>query len=58
MPEDRLAQRLSLARRLATEARLDRLDEVLAGLRADAVTEGGVPADLHQTHVRARLRSS
>jgi len=46
MPDDRLAQRLSLARRLASEARLDRLDEVLAGLRADAVTEGGVPADL------------
>jgi diguanylate cyclase (GGDEF)-like protein len=46
MPEDRLAERLAQARRLASEARLDRLDEALAGLRADAVTEGGVPADL------------
>src|SRR5215213_3727415 len=46
MPEDRLAERLTLARRLATEARLDRLDELLTGLRADAVTDGGVPADL------------
>jgi diguanylate cyclase (GGDEF)-like protein len=46
MSEDRLAQRLSLARRLASEARLDRLDEALTGLRADAVTDGGVPADL------------
>ena len=46
MPEDRLAERLAQARRLATEARLDRLDAALAGLRADAVTDGGVPADL------------
>ena len=46
MPEDRLADRLAQARRLASESRLDRLDELLAGLRADAVTEGGVPADL------------
>jgi diguanylate cyclase (GGDEF)-like protein len=46
MPEDRLAERLVLARRLASEARLDRLDELLTGLRADAVTGGGVPADL------------
>jgi diguanylate cyclase (GGDEF)-like protein len=46
MPEDRLAERLAHARRLASEARLDRLDQALAGLRADAVTEGGVPADL------------
>ncbi|MFL6128368.1 MAG: GGDEF domain-containing protein [Mycobacteriales bacterium] len=46
MPDDRLAERLALARRLATEARLDRLDELLTGLRADAVTDGGVPADL------------
>src|SRR5215218_4441948 len=46
MPEDRLAERLVLARRLASEARLDRLDELLTGLRADAVTDGGVPADL------------
>ena len=46
MPEHRLAERLALARRLATEARLDRLDELLTGLRADAVTDGGVPADL------------
>lgn len=46
MSEDRLADRLALARRLASEARLERLDEALAGLRADAVTEGGVPADL------------
>jgi diguanylate cyclase (GGDEF)-like protein len=46
MPEDRLAERLAQARRLASEARLDRLEEVLAGLRADAVTDGGVPADL------------
>ena len=46
MPEDRLAERLAQARRLASETRLDRLEEVLAGLRADAVTDGGVPADL------------
>jgi diguanylate cyclase (GGDEF)-like protein len=46
MPEDRLAGRLALARRLASEGRLDRLDELLTGLRADAVTGGGVPADL------------
>jgi diguanylate cyclase len=46
MPEDRLAERLTLARRLASESRLDRLDTLLAGVRADAVTEGGVPADL------------
>jgi hypothetical protein len=46
MPEDRLAERLAQARRLASEARLDRLDETLAGLRADAVTDGGLPADL------------
>ncbi|HEV7657400.1 MAG TPA: GGDEF domain-containing protein [Mycobacteriales bacterium] len=46
MPEDRLAERLAQARRLASEARLDRLDQALAGLRADAVTDGGVPADL------------
>jgi len=46
MPEDRLAERLTLARRLASESRLDRLDQLLAGLRADAVTDGGVPADL------------
>jgi diguanylate cyclase (GGDEF)-like protein len=46
MPDDRLAERLALARRLASEARLDRLDELLTGLRADAVTDGGVPADL------------
>jgi diguanylate cyclase (GGDEF)-like protein len=46
MPEDRLADRLAQARRLASEARLDRLDQALAGLRADAVTEGGLPADL------------
>ena len=46
MPEDRLAERLAQARRLASEARLDRLDAALAGLRADAVTDGGVPADL------------
>jgi diguanylate cyclase (GGDEF)-like protein len=46
MPDDRLADRLALARRLATEARLDRLEELLTGLRADAVTDGGVPADL------------
>jgi len=46
MPEDRLAERLAQARRLASEARLDRLEEALAGLRADAVTDGGVPADL------------
>ena len=46
MPEDRLAERLVLARRLASESRLDRLDPLLAGLRADAVTDGGVPADL------------
>jgi diguanylate cyclase (GGDEF)-like protein len=46
MPEDRLAERLAQARRLASEARLDRVDEALAGLRADAVTDGGVPADL------------
>lgn len=45
MPEDRLAERLALARRLASEARLDRLDELITGLRADAVTGGGVPAD-------------
>ena len=44
--DDRLAERLALARRLAAEARLDRLDELLTGLRADAVTDGGVPADL------------
>jgi hypothetical protein len=31
MPEDRLAERLAFARRLASEARLDRLDEALAG---------------------------
>ncbi|HEY6746857.1 MAG TPA: GGDEF domain-containing protein [Mycobacteriales bacterium] len=46
MATDGLAARLAQARRLATEARLDRLEEALAGLRADAVTEGGVPADL------------
>jgi len=46
MPDDRLAERLAQARRLASEARIDRLEEVLAGLRADAVTDGGVPADL------------
>ena len=46
MPEDRLAERLAQARRLASEARLEQLDQALAGLRADAVTEGGVPADL------------
>ena len=46
MPEDRLAERLTLARRLASESRLDRLDQLLTGLRADAVTDGGVPADL------------
>jgi hypothetical protein len=46
MAEARLADRLALARRLASEGKLDRLDEALAGLRADAVTDGGVPADL------------
>jgi diguanylate cyclase (GGDEF)-like protein len=46
MPEDRLAERLATARRLASEARVDRLDELLTGLRADAATEGGIPADL------------
>jgi diguanylate cyclase (GGDEF)-like protein len=46
MPDDRLAGRLAQARRLASEGKLDRLDEALAGLRADAVTEGGLPADL------------
>jgi diguanylate cyclase (GGDEF)-like protein len=46
MPTDRLAERLAQARRLASEGRLDRLDQALAGLRADAVTDGGVPADL------------
>jgi len=46
VPDDRLAERLALARRLASEARLDRLDELLTGIRADAVTAGGVPADL------------
>jgi len=46
MPDDRLAERLQLARRLASEARLVRLEELLTGLRADAVTDGGVPADL------------
>ncbi len=46
MPTDRLAERLAQARRLASEARLDRLDQALTGLRADAVTEGGLPADL------------
>ncbi len=46
MPEDRLAERLALARQLVSESRLDRLDELLTGLRADAVTGGGVPADL------------
>src|SRR5215207_3452025 len=46
MPDDRLGARLDHARRLASESRLDLLDPLLAGLRADAVTEGGVPADL------------
>ena len=46
MPDQRLAERLALARRLASEARLDRLEELLTGVRADAVTRGGVPADL------------
>lgn len=46
MATDRLAARLAQARRLASEARLDRLEEALVGLRADAVTDGGVPADL------------
>src|SRR5829696_919147 len=46
MPDDRLSDRLDQARRLASEARLDRLDQALSGLRADAVTDGGVPADL------------
>ncbi|HEX6755170.1 MAG TPA: GGDEF domain-containing protein [Mycobacteriales bacterium] len=46
MPEEGLEHRLAYARRLATEARLDRLDTALAGIRADAVTVGGVPADL------------
>jgi diguanylate cyclase (GGDEF)-like protein len=46
MPEDRLAERLAQARLLASEARLEQLDQALAGLRADAVTEGGVPVDL------------
>jgi diguanylate cyclase (GGDEF)-like protein len=46
MPDDRHAERLAQARRLASEARIERLEEVLAGLRADAVTDGGVPADV------------
>lgn len=46
MPDARLGERLVLARRLASEGRLDRLDEALAGLRADAVTDGGLPAHL------------
>ena len=46
MPDDALGARLAQARRLASESRMDRLDQLLTGLRADAVTEGGVPADL------------
>jgi diguanylate cyclase (GGDEF)-like protein len=46
MAEDSLARRLAYARTLASEARLDRLDELLVGVRADAVTAGGIPADL------------
>ena len=46
MPDESLARRLAYARTLASEARLDRLDELLAGVRADAITVEGIPADL------------
>ena len=46
MADESLARRLAYARTLASEARLDRLDELLAGVRADAITVEGIPADL------------
>ena len=54
MPEDRLAERLAQARRLASETRLDRLEEVLARFPDRVVFIGGGPPvwDTYAPYIR------